>query len=863
MALDLTLKIVADASEAKRELASVEKGIQQVEGASNKTAPAVSRVTEALKQQVGGADRTTEANRKLGDSNQHIAMTAEQAAKSATLSGKAWVDYQMSISRAHMETRIAAARQQELATGTQAVTAAAGMSSAAITAVSAAVGAAVLISTVYVGVLASAAKHHYEHSYAMRDSRAAVASLSQGWEDFQTVVGRAIVGNEFSIVKPINALNVGLAVAAAWFDTNIRQAKELAGAIASLIPGASALSDVFSAPPALRKGQGGPWQYIDPGDDPYAIARAKMQGQLDKDRAVETRMLNELREQDFQAARRRREIRERLQFESGFFKANMVGSGLAPGIVTSLGSDTLANAEQMAWAQAMVERSSGWMGYDAGKGWAPELLLPGAPGTIGSLSPETLGGIDPTYNPNGPGTLSRLFGGRYGLGMQLSHSLLGAMMGGGDIGGTMAVGTANGLLSFYQNDLAKVGGDFGKLSGGSQALGIAGAGLSTVLGSYAMGQQYGKGKGALAGAGQGALAGTMIMPGIGTAIGAGVGALAGWIGGMGAGQEEKDARGMVAGFEQQLMGALSAQQRLEAGGESWKATTIAVRDAYLATGHSAQEAEQAVAKLWGSSREGSDAARAAVMDIQTVMEQAGDSALSMEERVRKAGYATQAELQTSADKALDMWQYMAESGKYTAETVEAAWQRAEQALRAAGDPNAAAIDKAKSALADLNQQYDALYQTIASEAPEEEMGVIERQARAQLDVIDQQRKDTQQQLEEATAAMKDNFGEVTSAVKDLTGALKDLTANPWHVDVTGFRPTEQMPGEEFDTVPGFANGTYGEFRDFGRGTLVRLHGRERVMTEAEGRRGSTRAIQTIVMLDRRVLAEAMAEVYVS
>lgn len=36
-------------------------------------------------------------------------------------------------------------------------------------------------------------------------------------------------------------------------------------------------------------------------------------------------------------------------------------------------------------------------------------------------------------------------------------------------------------------------------------------------------------------------------------------------------------------------------------------------------------------------------------------------------------------------------------------------------------------------------------------------------------------------------------------------------------------------------VPGFAGGTRGQFVDFGAGTNVRLHGRERVMTEAEGR----------------------------
>jgi hypothetical protein len=35
--------------------------------------------------------------------------------------------------------------------------------------------------------------------------------------------------------------------------------------------------------------------------------------------------------------------------------------------------------------------------------------------------------------------------------------------------------------------------------------------------------------------------------------------------------------------------------------------------------------------------------------------------------------------------------------------------------------------------------------------------------------------------------------------------------------------------------PGFAEGTHGKFVNFGSGTSVTLHGKERVMTEAEGR----------------------------
>jgi hypothetical protein len=62
-------------------------------------------------------------------------------------------------------------------------------------------------------------------------------------------------------------------------------------------------------------------------------------------------------------------------------------------------------------------------------------------------------------------------------------------------------------------------------------------------------------------------------------------------------------------------------------------------------------------------------------------------------------------------------------------------------------------------------------------------------------------------------------------------------------------------------VPGFAGGTDGEYIDFGRGTLVTLHNRERVMTEAEGRRGggpsSAPMVVQVVMPNGRVLAESV------
>jgi hypothetical protein len=83
--------------------------------------------------------------------------------------------------------------------------------------------------------------------------------------------------------------------------------------------------------------------------------------------------------------------------------------------------------------------------------------------------------------------------------------------------------------------------------------------------------------------------------------------------------EEKKARQDVANFETQLHSTLTATQKLEAGNVSWKETTIAVRDAYLATGRSEAEAEAAVKRLWDSSRFGAAATKAAIDAINAVL----------------------------------------------------------------------------------------------------------------------------------------------------------------------------------------------------------------------------------------------------
>lgn len=79
----------------------------------------------------------------------------------------------------------------------------------------------------------------------------------------------------------------------------------------------------------------------------------------------------------------------------------------------------------------------------------------------------------------------------------------------------------------------------------------------------------------------------------------------------------KQARQEIDKFQQGLHAALTTTQRAEAGNERWKMTVIAVRDAYLATGRTAAEAERIVQQLWDT--DNPERAKAAMEEINRVM----------------------------------------------------------------------------------------------------------------------------------------------------------------------------------------------------------------------------------------------------
>jgi hypothetical protein len=164
----------------------------------------------------------------------------------------------------------------------------------------------------------------------------------------------------------------------------------------------------------------------------------------------------------------------------------------------------------------------------------------------------------------------------------------------------------------------------------------------------------------------------LALPGIGGAIGSLIGpaieGLTHLFGGVS--EAEKQGRASVQAFEEQLHSLLSTTQKLEAGNVDWKETTIAVRDAYLATGRSEAEAEAAVKRLWDSSKKGAAEQKAAMEAINAVLNEQKQDEADLQAAIQKyhfsieeLGPAMQKQrLDEQAKQLINDWRLLVASG---------------------------------------------------------------------------------------------------------------------------------------------------------------------------------------------------------
>jgi hypothetical protein len=250
--------------------------------------------------------------------------------------------------------------------------------------------------------------------------------------------------------------------------------------------------------------------------------------------------------------------------------------------------------------------------------------------------------------------------------------------------GTKAIKEATAATKTFGDTLTDAMGDVPNLLAAAFTGGGGLAGAGKALGTKITAGLFGE-KGALSGVAAAATSGLKTvfgdtigkalgsaLPGIGALIVPGIQALASGFkklfGGVSA--EELKGRATIQDFEHQMASTLTATQKLEAGNDAWKQTTIAVRDAYLATGRSEAEAEAAVTRLWDSSKKGAAETQAAIDAVNSVLQEQKQDQQDLEAAIQRYGFSIEQlgpamqkqKLDDQAKQLLNDWRLLVGSG---------------------------------------------------------------------------------------------------------------------------------------------------------------------------------------------------------
>lgn len=234
------------------------------------------------------------------------------------------------------------------------------------------------------------------------------------------------------------------------------------------------------------------------------------------------------------------------------------------------------------------------------------------------------------------------------------------------------------------------------------------------------------------------------------------------------GEKLKDAFG---GPSKKELEGRDAEGAFQGQFKNFDAMVNAVGDAYAATGRSRADAQVAVKELLDAEKLGADAVAAAIERLQGVLDEAA------KERAGASKYGLNSdELKQAAEDAKATLDYMTRSNLYTQDQLNQAYYDWQKALADAGNEAAKAwiatrdavtngSATASKAIDELRAKRDGLAQSIANEAPEEVMGVIESQIRGQIAALDAQLNAQQ----DAVDANQESASDAASNIEDVFG----------------------------------------------------------------------------------------------
>ena len=283
--------------------------------------------------------------------------------------------------------------------------------------------------------------------------------------------------------------------------------------------------------------------------------------------------------------------------------------------------------------------------------------------------------------------------------------------------------------------------DFGFVFSDWLSKALAGLG-AVIVGALQGGGNVGASVGASLGASIGADLGASITKSLTASLGAG---LASAIGGL-AGPLGALAGSLLGGLFDKIGGLFKNQGRNDAksyvasfgGFDALQAKMLTLGPAYDKLWRDLTQNTKGPAQVAAAIKAIEDAFRAQEAAAASA---AGASATAFAGPAGAAGFPTKAQLQQAAKDAEETYRYIKDSGEYTAASVDEAFQRWQDSLIAAGDAGAAALKK-------IDAEMKSLQDSIAMEAPEEVMGVIETEQRARLKALEEEKAATLVKIEE-------------------------------------------------------------------------------------------------------------------